>query len=824
MAHDAIMVRVGHALHPGAGCRAPVRLKAEMSTDIQASGRGRTARGAALAAFALCALLGAAHAQSHVPAAPLQRALPTLDRLALAALAGATRGAVRPRKAGRREPEPGLLDYLKQSRHGRAPRLRTGQLLLSGHTLQKTDDLARLGDTGTSAGVGAGGKAPSPLWTQLWTQHRGALLAALAVFAALTALLGALLLQRRRLRLAQQACRAGAERARVLVDYAPEAILVYDVDLERFIDANGKAEQMLGCSRAVLLASGPRDLYPDLQPDGVAPAVSIAEHTRRVLQGEALTVERNVRRADGSVFSCELRLVRLPDPARRLVRGGFLDISARKLAESELARHRDHLEELVGQRTAALSAALSEAEAANRAKSVFLSNMSHELRTPLNAVIGFSQLMGEGGALGADQRDNLAIINRAGHHLLTLINDILELSKIEAGHLALREVAVDLDQLLREVLDMVRVRGQSAARLECGALPPLLLLDGAKLRQVLLNLLSNGVKFGAGADVTLALACTPLERDRVGLAFSVRDGGPGIEPADLERIFEPFVQADTPARPLGTGLGLAISRQFVRLMGAELNVHSAPGRGADFHFNLTAERLPEPAPEPAPAGRVCGLAPAQRGRALLLVDDDADCRALLRALLQPLGFRIAEADDGAAALASLAHTPADLVLSDWRMRGVDGLALTRALRAQPGLAQPRIAIMSAAAFEEERQAALAAGADAFLRKPIEREQLYTMLERQLGLVFERRGAFDAAAAVAIDAPLAPADLAQLEQPVRRALMQAVRELDLGRSAGVLAGIAAGQPQLAARIAAMLAQQQYLDLWQLLQEAAAAPAP
>ncbi|MET3133214.1 two-component system sensor histidine kinase/response regulator [Oxalobacteraceae bacterium GrIS 1.11] len=654
----------------------------------------------------------------------------------------------------------------------------------------------------------------------LWQDHRDAVLAALGIVLALSALLAALLRQQRGLRLAQAASRDSEERFRTLVEHAPEAILVYDVDLDRFIDCNSKAERMLACDRAVLMASRPADCYVLEQTDGLPLAVSIADHTARALGGEQVFFERRVRRPDGSDFPCDVWLVRLPAAGRRLLRAGFIESSERKRAESELLRHRHHLEELVQERTAALLVAASEAEAANRAKSVFLANMSHELRTPLNAVIGFSQLMADSATLRDDEKRNLAIINRAGHHLLSLINDILELSKIEAGHMRLQAVTVDLPQLLRETLEMVRLRSPDSAldlRLESSGAPDLVRIDGARLRQVLLNLLSNAVKSVERGSVTLALRCRTLLDDRLELAFEVRDTGVGIAQADQESIFEPFVQVAGAAPHAGTGLGLSISRDVVRLMGGELSVQSTLGAGAVFSFTVPTE--PQAAPAPADGGRVCGLPPEQRGKTVMLIDDDGDCRQLLAALLDPLGFHTIEAVDGAAAAAGLPSAGADLLLMDWRMPQMDGLTLTRWVRAQADLVQPRIVIMSASAFEEERAEALAAGADAFLRKPIEQDKLFALLERQLEVRFVRRSVAATLAQQQPLQPLQPFELAGIDPALRRALAQAVRELDLGRSVLLLAALEADSPLLAARIASMMAQHQYLDLWQLLQEAA-----
>ncbi|MDN2709497.1 ATP-binding protein [Janthinobacterium sp. SUN118] len=663
---------------------------------------------------------------------------------------------------------------------------------------------------------------------ELWHEHRAAVLAVGAVFIVMAGLLSALLLQRRRLRRAESEARESEQRFRILVEHAPEAIVVYDLDLDRFIDANSSAQRMLGMSRAELLAKGPFDLYSAEQPDGLPLGLMVEEHLRRAMLGEPIHVERHVRRADGSVFPCEVRLVKLPMEGRRLVRSGIVDISERKHSEQELLGYRDHLEELVQQRTAALSVAVTEAESANRAKSVFLANMSHELRTPLNSVIGFSQMMADSSSMFEEEKHNLAIINRAGHHLLTLINDILELSKIEAGRMQLQAGPVDLNGLLDEVLEMVRMRSGSqgiALRLERSNVPPLVRLDGAKLRQVLLNLLSNALKFIEQGSVTLSLACQPAGDDgQVALAFAVRDTGSGIAEQDLERIFEPFVQADSAVAQAGTGLGLTISREFARLMGGDLRVESTLGEGSIFHFDLRAPLVLRPAAAPLAPGRVARLPPAQRGRTVLLVDDDENCRKLLAGLMAPLGFLLQEAAGGTQAQALLAMQRYDLVLSDWRMPDMDGLALTRWLRRQAGLAQPRLVIMTASAFEEEKQEALAAGADGFLRKPIEQEHLFAMLEQQLGLRFQRAAAqvpgMQGAPAAAFDFQQA---LDQLGAAERQALLESVQALDLRRSAIVLAGVATRWPQLAAHVAAMLEQHEYQQLCAALAPCADLPA-
>lgn len=525
------------------------------------------------------------------------------------------------------------------------------------------------------------------------------------------------------------------------------------------------------------------------------------------------------RPLDGKEMYVNLVARPVLDPATgrlEFIEGSLEDITDRKAAEDELRRHRVHLEELVRERTAELSVALSRAESANRAKSVFLSNMSHELRTPLNAVIGFSQLLATAEDASLDQKDKLAMINRAGHHLLTLINDILELSKIESGRTEVQPAPVDLYALFDAVLEMLQLRASQhgiALKLECAGVPQVIMADNAKLRQVLLNLLSNAVKFTEHGSVTLSVCGSAREGDTVRLQFSVIDTGSGIAAADQQRIFEPFIQAGTSASQAGTGLGLAISREFVHLMGGDLTVMSSPGAGATFSFTLDViQRAAVLAPALA-RERVAGLPEAERGRTILIVDDNADGRQLLRSLLAPLGFAVHEARDGVEGQERILALQPDLVFMDWRMPRMDGLELTRHIRERPGVRQPRIVILTASAFEEERREALLSGADDFMRKPLEQDQLFAMLELQLGLHFLREAAPPPAPVVHL--PLQANDLADLPLSLRTHLTQAVADLDLGSIERLMQRLESDHPDLAPRIRHMLERAEYRQLWQML---------
>lgn len=440
-----------------------------------------------------------------------------------------------------------------------------------------------------------------------------------------------------------------------------------------------------------------------------------AEMTAALNGEREFSAQFRIRRPDGTLRHLRSMARSFRDDQGRVVRlvGVSIDVTEATESERELRRHRNNLEELVAERSAALSVAVGEAQAASRARNAFLSNMSHELHAPLNSVIGFARLMAHSSTMSEEEKRNIGIIHRSGQQLLALVNDILELSRVEAGDVGLHREPVDAVQLLRDVCDMAGGRAAQAGvalRHECEPLPRALLLDGAKLRQVLLNLVSAALKGASQGSVTLSLRATALPGGRHGLAFAVRTGRDG---ADEE-----------------CGLGLAISRQYVRIMGGELETEATP-EGVVFRFTLEAEE----AGALEPLASLPQLTAAHRGRRILVVDDGADGRHLLRSLLAPAGFEVHEASDGVEALDAIARLCPALVLMDWRMPVLDGLAATRRLRADPSLPQPRVIMVSGSVFEEGRQQALAAGADDFLRKPVEQDKLFRMLQQQLDVQY-----------------------------------------------------------------------------------------
>ena len=569
-----------------------------------------------------------------------------------------------------------------------------------------------------------------------------------------------------------------------------------------------------GYSREEVIGQNPRVLK-----SGRHDAATYANLWHQLKTGGSWRGELWNRRKSGEVFPEEISIRALRGQNGRIRRyiSIFSDITERKQTEDELQKYREHLEELVRQRTAELTEARDLAEAANRSKSIFLANMSHELRTPLNAVIGFSQLMDREPTLSDMQRRNVEVINRSGNHLLTLINDVLELSKIESGKMRLLEEEACPAELLREVTDMMRVRAEQAGlslTLEAPGLPSGAWLDAVKLRQILLNLLSNAVKFTRHGGIVLKVDTQVPDKGRARLKFTVSDTGIGIAPEDRARIFEPFEQAGSPAsNQAGTGLGLTISRQYLKMMGGELSLESTPGKGSTFSFTLFV-RTCDAAEHEYPLSLVVGLAPADHGRRILVVDDIPEARILLRDLLEPYGFEVAEAEDGTMVEEWADTFRPDLILMDWHMPGMDGLEATRRVRMKHPDNRPKVVILSAYAFEENHREALAAGADDFMRKPIQKEELYSLLEKHLGLRFLRADT-QRQEGKSQEPELTSADLECLSAQAMSRLTEVVRELNPAKIAAELAQIRDEHPQLAARLQELSKTMQYRRLWQLL---------
>jgi PAS domain S-box-containing protein len=495
-----------------------------------------------------------------------------------------------------------------------------------------------------------------------------------------------------------------------------DAVLVLDPG-RRVVAANGEARRVAGLAGAALVG---RALEQALERQ---PALrGLIEQALE--RGPAAALQEIGLEVEGHPTTYHLQIAPLQRWSGAL--GGSLvvlhDITPTKQAEQELRRARDA------------------AEAASLAKSTFLATMSHELRTPLTSVMGFSQLLSRDPEVSAEQRECLEIINRSGEHLLTLINDVLDMAKIEAGQMQVLEMPVDLRALLEDLRDLFALRsGRKGLALEVGLagdLPQRIWADERRLRQVLINLLGNAVKFTERGVVRLWVQAEPAQPGQAGprCRFLVEDTGVGIAGQQLEQIFEPFCQvADGQTIREGTGLGLTISRGFARMMGGDLSVESRQGQGSCFTLELPLRAVVESrAPGAKAEELVVGLETGSPPCRMLVVDDNPDIRRLLVRLLAPLGFELREAADGAEALALAQSWPPHLVWMDLHMPLLNGAETARRMKAELSPA-PVVIALTASIVADEHSAAQAAGCDDLLCKPVRPRQLLETAQRWLGL-------------------------------------------------------------------------------------------
>ena len=575
---------------------------------------------------------------------------------------------------------------------------------------------------------------------------------------------------------AEQAIRDSEARLRTITDTVRDAIIVVD-DSGAISYWNPAAEAVFGYPASEALG---QDLHLLLAPERYRDAYQRGFTAfRQTGSGPAVgkTLELEARRRDGSEFAVEISLsaIKLRDAWHAIA--VLRDISARKNVEREL------------------QAAKETAESASRAKSAFLANMSHEIRTPMNAILGFAQLLRQNPDLKPELYEHVDIIARSGEHLLALINDVLEMSKIEAGQTTCHAATCDLQALFNDVGLMFGLRARSKGlRFDVDRAPDApryVRTDESKLRQVLINLLGNAVKFTDAGGIALRLGCKRDDQAGVRLVVEVEDTGPGIREEERDKLFKPFEQtrAGLAARG-GTGLGLAISHEFVKLLGGELQVRSWPGLGSVFSFEIPAHETEAPdGGEATSIRRVIGLGAGTRPPRLLVVDDKETNRRLLVAMLTPLGFEIAEAADGAQALAAFTERQPDLVLMDLVMPVMDGYEAMRRLRAmQEGRDTPIVAV-TASAFEEDRQRVLDSGADDYLRKPLQQHELLDKLRSLLHLryIYSDETALPGTAGAESMTSLARA-MAAVPAAVRLRLRDAARSADMAELLALIAQI------------------------------------
>ena len=555
-------------------------------------------------------------------------------------------------------------------------------------------------------------------------------------------------------------------------------------------DVNKQMEALTGCTRDELIGAPFKGYFTDPER---------AEAGIKLVLGESKVTdyELTARARDGKETLVSYNATTFHDRDRKLqgVFAAARDVTERKRYEQSLQQ-------------------------ANRAKSVFLANMSHEIRTPMNAILGFSQLMLRDRDLTPRQCEYLGTINRSGEHLLALINDILEMSKIEAGRTTLSPSTFDLPALLSDLEMMFRVRTDekklSFSVETIGDVPRFIVTDINKLRQVLINVIGNAVKFTEQGGIGLRVRV-----DREGAAgpclrVEVEDTGPGISPDDQGKLFRHFEQTKTGQQAgTGTGLGLAISREFVRLMGGDITLSSQVGRGSVFVVNLPLEEGEARAVQEKDNPRhVLGLQPRQAACRVLIADDMEDNRQLLAQLLAPVGFEIRLATNGAEAVQEFEQWRPHLILMDFRMPVMDGHEAIRRIRAMAGGEDPKIIAVTASAMDDNRQELMGVGADDFISKPFREAELFQKIHAHVGVEYIfADGPTTAAREDA--AELTPESLADWPRDLVEPMREAVITADLDGLLAMIQEVEARDPRIAQglrRLAEGFQYQKLLDLF------------
>ncbi|WP_201209250.1 ATP-binding protein [Rhodocyclus purpureus] len=537
-------------------------------------------------------------------------------------------------------------------------------------------------------------------------------------------------------RQAEAAIVAEASRRRALFEHLREGLVVLNDDGSVF-EVNRKFAEMLGYGNEEALRLHVSDWSADTTP-GEVPAEIRAVGTQGTL------FQTLYRRKDGSTYAVEVSATRIEWDGRQYLLCIVYDITERLRLAGELEQHRDKLQALVEARTLELAVALDEAQSANRAKSHFLATMSHEIRTPMNGILGMAQLLLEPGLKESERLDYARVIIGSGRTLLSLLNDILDLSKVEAGKVTLESTEFNGGVLLQEVEALfaagAQAKGISLRARWKGAGGCRYKGDAHRLKQMLSNLVGNAIKFTVRGQVRVEAREIERSGGFAVLEFAVADSGIGIAADKLPLLFNTFSQADssTTRQFGGTGLGLSIVRSLARLMGGDVGVASEEGKGSRFWFRVRVERV-----DSATDCRECELpcrteksAPALRfsGR-VLAVDDNRVNRMLLRAMLVKMGLEVSEAEDGQQAVDAVTRgAEVDLVFMDIQMPVLDGLAATRRIRAweQENGRQPLpIVALTADAFAERRRQALDCGMDDLLTKPYEIDAIRALIARWL---------------------------------------------------------------------------------------------
>jgi len=506
-------------------------------------------------------------------------------------------------------------------------------------------------------------------------------------------------------------------------------------------------------------------------------------------------------------------------------------------SKAELIQLNENLESRVADRTtdleksnlqlqetsSALEQAKNAAESSNKSKSIFLANMSHELRTPMNAVLGFSRLMLDDPNITSEQKENLDIINRSGNHLLNLINDILDMAKIESGRMQMEHEPFDLALLMRDIIDMMHERAESKGidlfLDQSSSFPRAIDSDAGKIRQILVNLLSNAIKCTDSGHVLLRLSTYEDNLDQPVICFEVEDTGRGISKEQLPLIFSAFIQVGEQAEQTGTGLGLAITQQFVELLKGHISVSSELGKGTIFKVAIPIIKLDEQNLlniTPQDNHKIIGLAPGQASYRVLIVEDQMENRLLLRRILETAGFQVIEAINGQQGLEQFKQCTPDFVWMDRRMPIMDGITATYKIRELAEGKNIPIVAVTASVFEQERYALLHAGVNEIVNKPFRDEDIFNCMARYLDIEYQYKiEEIDTETPIAIE--ITAAQISHLADAWRRELTAAANSLDVELSLELIATIQESEPVIAERLKDLVEQFNFEKIIELMEQ-------
>lgn len=594
-------------------------------------------------------------------------------------------------------------------------------------------------------------------------------------------------------------------RTRSITDSANDAILMIDHQ-GNVTYWNPAAERIFGYTREEVIG---RNLHNQITPEKYRESYQKAfPEFLKSGMGAAVgkTLDLEAVRKDGTVISVQLSLSAINIDGNWNAIGIMRDTTEKKRIE------------------AALIKAKQESEAANKAKSVFLSNMSHEIRTPLNAIIGFSQLMKRDMNLSSQQKEYNTAIIRAGEHLLELINEILELSKIEAGRIVLNPTSIDLHAMCDDIYMMFRERANDKHLQllfeNSEDLPRYVMVDEGKLRQLFVNIIGNAIKFTEEGGVAIRTQAISSEEGKSYLIVEVQDSGPGISEEEIGKLFRHFEQTSTGVKKgTGTGLGLALSRELALLMGGDITVSSKVGEGSIFTFKIEFTAGNESEIEKPDTKRVIGIADKSKSYTILVVDDKKENLQVAVNLLELVGFSTEEAVDGKEAIEKVIASKPDLILMDMRMPVMDGYEATRIIKTMDDYKDIPIVALTASTFEDERKRIEALKMQGYIRKPFRESDLFNTIGKTLNIKYIYENEPEEVVTDNLESEITSSEiiLDKLSDSFIKEMQDAISVADLDKIILLISGIERDFPALSNKLMEMANKYEYGQIEELLQK-------